>query len=363
MSKIILHIGLHKTATKYLQHHVFPFLDKEKFIYNPDRLDQYLLDYLKAFEEDKEDVHKVLIKELNKLIKDSPNKTILISREGMSGNLFTAYKYWDKTVKLLKDCFPGAKIIFSLRYQVDWLVSCYRESLHEHHYQTIDEFLNYDQESKAFKNPQGSRNDSGYAHLNALGLNYSEMLNQLFKNFDHRDTFVYFYENFKSNKEEVTEKILSFIGSKPVETKPMLGIPNRGYSALSIELTLRRASILKDMGLNNKLDRPIFFYGKKSIPSGKMELSLLDKDKYWGSDFLRNNEEVRSLNYPNLSPVEKESYESSWRYIVKMVLDKNDYIDWDIIAHLRPSLNDFYRNLNKTLLSYFDKEEIPNCYL
>ena len=73
------------------------------------------------------------------------------------------------------------------------------------------------------------------------------------------------------------------------------------------------------------MHRPIFFYGKESIPSGKQELSILDREKYWGSHFLRDTEEVRSLNYPHLSDTEKEHYESSWRFIVKMILDKNRY--------------------------------------
>lgn len=363
MSEIILHIGLHKTATKYLQHHVFPFLNKEKFIYNPEKLDQYLLDYLKAFDEDKEDVLKCLIKERENLLRNHSGKTILISREGMSGNLFTAYKYWSYTVNLLKKCFPQAKIIFCLRYQPDWLVSCYRESLHEHHYQRIESFLNYDKEKKCFVKPRMSKNEDGFANLYALNLNYSFMLEELFRNFGEEKCLVYFYENFKKDKEQATCNILKFIGSEFIDPKPMHLIPNRGYSALSIEISLRRAEVLRNMGLEKELHRPIFFYGKESIPSGKQELSILDREKYWGSHFLRDNEEVRSLNYPHLSDTEKEHYESSWRFIVKMILDKNRYIDWDLLHLLRTPLDSFYKELNNNLFKYFNKDEVPQCYL
>ena len=109
--KIILHIGLHKTATKFFQHNLFPKLDKEKFLYNPPILDQLLLDYLKAEEIDKIKVLDFLKKETNSIIQKFPKKTILLSREAMSGNLFSSYKYWEETTRLLKIAFPQAKII------------------------------------------------------------------------------------------------------------------------------------------------------------------------------------------------------------------------------------------------------------
>ena len=141
MSKIFLHIGLHKTATKFYQHHVFPFLDKEKFNYNPTKITQYLSDYIKAETSDKEQILKHVIEEKENL-KQADERTIIISREIMSGNLFSAYRDWNEQVKLLHDMFPEAEIVISFRYQPDWLVSCYRESVHEHHYQSIEDFLN-----------------------------------------------------------------------------------------------------------------------------------------------------------------------------------------------------------------------------
>jgi hypothetical protein len=34
--RIVIHIGLHKTASTYLQQHIFPRIDRRKVIYNPD---------------------------------------------------------------------------------------------------------------------------------------------------------------------------------------------------------------------------------------------------------------------------------------------------------------------------------------
>ena len=128
-----------------------------------------------------------------------------------------------------------------------------------------------------------------------------------------------------------------------------------------IEISLRRAEVYEIWFKKNCID--LFFLRKESIPSGKQELSILDREKYWGSHFLRDNEEVRSLNYPHLSDTEKEHYESSWRFIVKMILDKNRYIDWDLLHLLRTPLDSFYKELNNNLLKYFNKDEVPQCYL
>jgi len=363
MNKIILHIGLHKTATKYLQHHAFPFLDKSKFIYNPEKLDQYVLDYLKAFGDDKKDILPKVVEERKRLQDENPNKTIILSREAYSGNLFSAYKYWDDSITLLKQCFPEAKIILAFRYQTDWLLSCYRESIHEHHYQEVEDFLCFSKETNKFYKPNSSRNKNGYANLYALNLDYNRILSKILDNFGEENTHTYFYEDFKKKKEIIVNSIERFIDSPKIKVKEAKGIPNRGYSALTIKLSIERAQILKSRNLGKYVHRPIFFYGKNSIPAGKQNYSLLDKDLYWGKHFLRDNEEVRSSNYPRLSQTEKKNLENSWRFITKQILDTKDYIDWDILGELRPILDNYYKKLNKNFIFHNSQYKIPSCYL
>jgi len=363
MNKIVLHIGLHKTATKYLQHHVFPFLDKTKFIYNPEKLDQYVLDYLKAFGGDKKAILPKVVEERERLQKENPNKTIILSREAYSGNLFSAYKYWDESIALLKQCFPEAKIIMAFRYQTDWLLSCYRESIHEHHYQRVEDFFCFSEETKSFYKPSSSRNQNGYAQLYALNLDYGKMISTIYNNFERDDVLTYFYENFKENKCEILSKIEYFIGSEKISTKETVGIPNRGYSALTIYLSIERARLLQKNKLFDQLHRPIFFYGKNSIPAGKEKHSLLKKDVYWGKQFLRDNEEVRSNNYPNRNEQELIKYHSSWRYITKELIDKNTYLDWDIIHELRPIFDEYYKKLNQDLVAQIGAENVPCLYV
>lgn len=360
MNRIILHIGLHKTATKFYQHHVFPFLDKKKFNYNPSKLTQYVMDYIKADETDKSSVLKYVEEEKDTLlVKD--DRTIVISREIMSGDLFSAYADWGNQTSLLHRAFPDAEIIISLRYQPNWLVSCYRESLHEHHYQPIEKFLCISKTGE-FEKPKSRKNNDGFAQLYALNLDYNRMLETLYSFFDRKKVLVMFFENLKKNREAQIRKVLSFIGSEEVDVKPVDGIPNRGYSANSIEMSIARYQEYKGTNMERKIHRPIFFFGPGSIPAGNIELSVLDKDTYWGEQFLRDSQEVRSPNYPKLSDEESEKLKDSWRFKVKNIIDPIYYYDWDLLSDYREPLNDWYKKSNSELKDILNAEKIPSIY-
>ena len=79
--------------------------------------------------------------------------------------------------------------------------------------------------------------------------------------------------------------------------------------------------------------------------------------------FMRDNEEVRSKNYPNsLTIREKLSLRFSWRSIVKNGIDKLFYWDWDMLGDLRDELNDYFWNENKKLANALNRMDIPPNY-
>ena len=145
-----LHIGLHKTGTKFFQHKFFPNLKKDQIIYNPPKLTQLIVDFIKANENDVDAVLEEINKEKADFEKNNLVKKVLISREIMSGDLFSFYKDYKKHYIRVHRALNQAKILIFLRYQTDWIVSCYRETLHEHHYQTIKQFLGLEQGEKKF---------------------------------------------------------------------------------------------------------------------------------------------------------------------------------------------------------------------
>ena len=359
-----LHIGLHKTGTKFLQHKVFSKLSSGNLVYNPQVLDQRLLDYIRADAIDRPAALARLQSAHRELLEGNPCTKILLSREAMSGNLFSAYRDWDEHTEAINAAFPDSEVLVVLRFQSDWLESCYRESVHEHHYQSIKQFLSFDESRGVFTAPANDVNDHGMAHLDALRLDYSQMLRRLFELFGRERVHVFFFEELKMDPNRFVSSILSAMGvEEQVASTRSSNQPNRGYSALSIELSLLRAALLQDHGLEYQVHRPIFFFGPNAIPMGREDLSLLDKSKYWGPDLLRDNEEVRSPNYPNLSGNELVSLKSSWRYLCKNQLDGNYYADWDILEDLRPLLDRHYRAVNTNLQEALPLASVPTNYL
>ena len=63
MIEFFLHIGLHKTGTKFFQHKVFPNLNRNQIKYNPPKLCQLICDLLKAEEHDVDFVLNEIYKE------------------------------------------------------------------------------------------------------------------------------------------------------------------------------------------------------------------------------------------------------------------------------------------------------------
>ncbi len=359
----ILHIGLHKTATKFYQHRVFPFLDKDKYVYNPPILTQYLIDYLKADEWEQPSIKDAFMAEYE-IFNSSDNRQLIISRELMSGDLFSAYEDWGYRMSLLHSLIPVAKIIISLRYQPDWLISCYRESIHEHHYQHIKSFLRWDDNYQRFS----SESNTGELHreyisLDALRINYTHMINTLYSLFGKEHVFVMFYEHFRNNMGKEYKKMLNIIGSEYYAFENKDTTPNRGYSALAIKISIARKVLLTKIGLDSIIHRPIRFFGPGSIPAGNIHLSILNKQTHWGTKYLRDNEEVRDPTYPNISLLKKIKMEFTWRTFIKKRLDKIIYKDWDILGELRTILDVHYKNINEQLVDLLGQDEVPNRYL
>jgi len=357
MTKYFLHVGLHKTATKYFQHKVFPNLPTEDYIYNPSKLTQLLADLMKADACDLPVVYDAIKHE--KLVLDKDKKKVVISREIMSGDLFTLYKNYEEKQDRLFNAIPDARIILFLRFQTDWLLSCYRETVHEHHFQSIEEFLLIKEGCNKFIHTK-------YSDLDLIGI-----VGGYIKRFGRENMHFFFYEDFVRDKSAIVEKIADTIELADkkylrLNTK-VREIPNRGYSALSIMISIYRYKILKVLGLSDYLiHRPIIFFGESSIPAGFEELSVLPADKYWGSAFYRDNEEVRSPGYPNeLTLGEKLRMLISWRSIIKKGIDRLFYFDWDLASSIRPELNKYYWAENKKLAMMLGINEdlIPSRYV
>lgn len=118
MSKIAIHIGLHKTGTTHLQTSVFPRL---KSLHT----------------------HRGM-KSHRDLMSADFSKRILISDEGISGKLWNGdyLSSFERNMEKIKALYGDPKIIIGIRKQAGFILSVYKQYLHEKGYNNLDYLYN-----------------------------------------------------------------------------------------------------------------------------------------------------------------------------------------------------------------------------
>lgn len=144
MNKIVLHIGLCKTGSTFLQEELFPNLIHTDLKLNPNIYMEFnnRLNYINDLtlykkERYKINVQKENFKYLKRFIKVKffmkeksvlrKDKTTIYSSEGLVGSGLRPSKNSFINALVLKILFPKAKIILVLRRQEDYLKSIYRQ--------------------------------------------------------------------------------------------------------------------------------------------------------------------------------------------------------------------------------------------
>ena len=144
--QILVHVGLPKTGTTYLQRCVFPKLPNVFTVGRSTPNHNVVFDELE---------HRIRVqniaqfdfeleqRRLAKEIDDANESTILWSREGFFGTAMANLRDFTLQLEVINRLLPSAKVFIVLRRQSDWLESLYRQSLMVGASWSIDEFLNY----------------------------------------------------------------------------------------------------------------------------------------------------------------------------------------------------------------------------
>lgn len=208
--KIVIHLGMPKTATTFLQWNVFHYMDVNYLwhIFHKAWI-KNIIHYDKKL-----DLKKAKNKIQKHLKKDKIN---LLSEE----NLYTDYlvKKDDRFIILdrIKQIFPEAKIIFGIRNKQEILISWYKQYVATGGTQGYEYFL---------KN-----------HMNQKKLDYEEYLEKLYEYYGKNNVFIYKLEDIKKNQEQVIREMSEFIGipfPKDYNRKPS----NVGYSLETLKASL-----------------------------------------------------------------------------------------------------------------------------
>lgn len=220
--KIVIHVGLQKTATTFLQNEYFPNLADCTYIGRPYTQINKAFNLLQYADDSIFSLTKFQ-KEIDKIIDYSEkDHSILISDELFNG--YTFYNFLNRTMiaERLSKAIPEAEIILFIRNQNDLILSLYNQYIKIGWYSDslnknfvhipgegveLNSWINGDRDwniDKRFINHRSLFNIYHFKYSYMI-----EMYKKLFKN-----VHIFLYEDFKKNPNDNLNRIDSILGIK-----------------------------------------------------------------------------------------------------------------------------------------------------
>lgn len=225
MAKLFLHVGLHRTATTFLQRQIFPFWPGIEYLGKPWPVSPSVSREL-----------------LLRIFAAGEQTRLLYSSEALAGPLTPQFgvrreevaENWilvqERALAALGERLPEARILIGFRHHEGFLSSLYRVYLRNGGTVRIEEFFD----------PQ---NDEGIIkHEDLLFERRLRVIDRFFE----REPFVFFYDDLIQRPDEIFEAMALFFGT-PVPS----GLESRIDRRLNAGLVGRRAKMLR---LLNHLD-------------------------------------------------------------------------------------------------------------
>lgn len=313
---IFIHVGLHKTATTFLQQEIFPKLSKTACITQKYILQNHAFNKLMYADDSLYDVQPVK-QEIAKINSDR----LILSEENFSGTRNVNFLNRSAIAKRLSQLFPEAEIIVFLRGQENMLCSLYNQAVKigktslpiEKFIWRSSENVLYEQyledkqiawdKNRMYYNASQSIHPEQYLYFELVNLYHS-----LFKK-----VHVFLYEEFQENPQSVVERILAILNDRLVDVNRDIFSKNVNFRLSAGKLKLKRyENKLRSAGLANN---------KYILKASVLALSALErKDKERESDrdyvrklignfYVENNQKLIN-EYPHI-PLTKypESYQ------------------------------------------------------
>lgn len=230
MTDVVLHIGLHKAATRFLQRAIFAGLDHRCFLVNPPDLTRTLKRALRIpSEESRKMVHEAVAT----VREEIGNRTLVISDPTISGDMYSSHMDYGNNLALIHELFPEARILYFVRRQSDWLQSAYRQSLVKGKGMPIERFLNfYDGEFR----PRLARRVHGVRNVEALTLNFLDIYRAYADRLGPEHVYLFRQEDLRERPDAVYARLAEAVGLHELPPLPERVSGNRAFSALAIRL-------------------------------------------------------------------------------------------------------------------------------
>jgi len=230
MSGVVLHIGLHKTATRFLQRALFRSLDERSFWVNPQVLQRPLR---RALREPSEANRQAAYEAAAEARAQAGERTLLISDPTISGDMYSSHVNYQNNLELVHGLFPEARIIYFVRRQSDWLQSAYRQALVKGPGMPIERFLNY--YDGAFQ-ARVARRVYGVRTVEALTLRFLALYRGYADRFGPERVYLFRQEDLRERPEHVYAGLACALGLRELPELPASVSGNRAFSALAIRL-------------------------------------------------------------------------------------------------------------------------------
>ncbi|MGL1958246.1 MAG: hypothetical protein OCD00_13115 [Colwellia sp.] len=252
MTKKIIHLGLHKTATTFLQTHVWPIVPNFTCMTRPFTQHNHAFNQLQYADDSLYEEQK-LISFFDKF----HNENIILSDESFSGKplAFSSINR-SQIARRLKRLLPDAEVVLFLRDQKSIIKSQYSAYIKmPYGKKCLDEFIykphaDYSYEDY-LKDPHQYNMESLYYNTNDIFLHldcfkYSRLIELYQSLFDK--VHIFLYEDFVDEKPVVFKQLKNILGT---DFTPLTNVSvNKSPDEQQLELK-RKANIVSD-GLNNR---------------------------------------------------------------------------------------------------------------
>ena len=259
---LILHIGIQKTGTTFVQNAVFPLWKGIHYLGND---------------------------KLEILLRCPSDRPVLLSREGLSGQNWAHHAVRERSIARLAHLFPKARIMLSFRKHSRYIASSYCQYLQRGGYLPFEEYFD-------------PLNDSGYMKVDDFRFKLKVDAVQAYFG---RTPFVFFQEELHQDIDKLLTDMESLIGGKaPAKSD----IKNRKYNQ-SVKyhpaILLRFLNRYSRSELNP--DGALPLYHRRLI---NMKLDPRSICQNWLS-FAPN----KSMITPELSAIIDNLYAEDWAYV------------------------------------------------
>jgi hypothetical protein len=303
--RVVIHIGLHKTGTRFLQRRVFEQLDPERFAYNPD----WLLNPLREAVRYRNDPtrEQALADAVASWRASGDQRTLILSEPHAAGDMYGMHEGCEHNAALLRRIFPEAVIIYFVREHAAWLHSAYRQSLVKDPGQSIQRFLNF--YDGGFQ-PRPARRIAGNRNIEALNHDFLAIYRSYAHHFGSDRVYLLRQESLRHRPQAVHTRVAQALGMDVLPAAPVRTSANRSFSALAIMLFFP--------GVWLRRRRPPTSDADTGTSRWRQRLNGLRK--------LRTN-------------------------FIRHVFDRILYIDWDLLAEddMRAHIQAHYRDERETI--------------